>query len=79
MYNPSVCEGVKEKGSLYFFSAAILSDEASCLVEEVDRRTTSSIRRQFRLLGQQSGTLLNCCANLNYFVRISKVKEDRCS
>ena len=42
VYKTRVWEGVKEKGSLYFFSAAILSVEANCLVEEVDRRTPSS-------------------------------------
>lgn len=79
MYNTSVCECVNEKGSLYFFSAAILSVEASCLVEEVDRRTTSSIRRQFPLLGQQSGSLSNFYANPDLPIRLNKVKEDRCS
>lgn len=31
VYNTSECVGVKENGSLYFFSAAILSVDANCL------------------------------------------------
>src|SRR5699024_8211192 len=59
VYNTSVWLGVKENGSLYFFSAKISSVEQSCLMTEVFRRIPSSssaaIIRRFPFTSASSG------------------------